>query len=117
MPHVFIPEIPSTRFDLSTAELFGDIVYLCQKLYPFKPEECADSLYNALIDNNYDPETDYICLAGSTLSLCILVSVVVSNFGSVRCLMYDARAKTYCERMLTQIIYDEDGEDYARCSE
>ncbi len=114
MSRVFIPEMLNSRFDLSSAKRYGELVPLSdERLKPFDPQGCCDTLWAALNVQGYDNYEDFICLTGHTLIVGLVMATVLANRDTVRFLMFDAKNKEYCERVMHLPCYLE-GEDLER---
>ena len=104
MPRVFIPQ-NSTRFDLSGACRYGELTVMSQdRLDPFDPNETADSLYDALVLNQFSAD-DFLCMTGNTLILPIFVATALTLQERVKLLMFDARIGDYVLRVFERPNY------------
>ena len=89
--------------DLSKAKEYGRIVYL------FKADGERSSIWSndfpqevltALEEYNYDPENDYLIVAGSMVPIALAVGRLVSQFGSIKALLYNSSEGCYISRIL-----------------
>ncbi len=100
IPKVFLVE-PNDRFVLTSAETFGEILYLTEsRLDPFNLPVVIDSIYDGFIACEFNPKTDYVCMTGNTLVLAVMLAVAVSLYDNLRLLMFDARTSKYRERTM-----------------
>lgn len=101
MSRVFVAE-QTDRLDLTDTQRFGDIIYLNEggRRFGFDPKNIAIALHEALKEHNFNPDEDYICLAGNILIVSVLVSVCVVSYGEAPILVFNSRTSTYNEREL-----------------
>ena len=91
---VFLAERP--RMDISDARRFGEFVFLLgQHVSPFKVNALARLLVDSLIEHEFNPKTDYICLTGQALMVPVLLAATYKEYGTLRLLMFDARISEY----------------------
>lgn len=97
-PRAFLLE--RTKYDTSRASRFGTLTYL------FGQDAAMPSIFtpswgrvvvSELMRKEFDPESDYIVVAGSFAPTTIMVANVVAQFGKVRLLCHEARQDTYKE--------------------
>lgn len=99
MSRVFIAEL-NDQFDLSGATERGELVCLSSRTNPLSAAETIRTFLEELDAHNFDPSTDWICLSGRTVVLCLLVAAVTSRFSVLPLLIFDARTGKYVERSL-----------------
>lgn len=97
---VFVPEA-NNRYDLTRAEVFGEISTLLTKnLSPFDPN--APQILEAAFElNKFDPRVDYLCFTGRNTTLGIALAVALGKYKTVRVLLFDARSSVYREVVYT----------------
>lgn len=99
---------PNPRYDLTAAEEFGDIVYLSKTIMtPFNTADLIRTVKERLVAMDYDPETDYVCMTGYSLTVAMFLAVAVRMFGEVKIVMFDARNSTYKERRFNTVTGDQ----------
>lgn len=96
---LFVVESP--RFNVASAVEFGEIVYLFKdgQLNPLHTDNTIKSIRTALQRIDYDPDVDFVVMAGSSLLLALYFATVAQEWGFVRALMFDARHNKYVERV------------------
>lgn len=98
MPRVILVE-RNERYDVSSATTFGEILYLCDRpVNPFNTVGAVELFQERLVQMEYDPEVDYLCMTGQSLTVAMLLGVAVKLYGRVRLLMFHAREREYRER-------------------
>lgn len=99
-PRVFLPT--HTKQDTSKAATFGEIVVLLQaeSFSPFQVELNTRIFRAELKRNGFDPNRDFILLAGPRIFDTLLYGLVISEYRLVRALMFDARTGEYIERTI-----------------
>lgn len=99
---VFVFE--ETKQDVRRAATYGEIVYLFgasrQRSALFECDAVSDEIVTALEEYGFNPALDFVCVTGHIVSIALLTAAVVSNWGRVKFLLYDAIQKTYHERAL-----------------
>lgn len=108
---VFLP-IANDRYDTSLAKEYGDIYVLHDgHLNPFNTNECICLLKNALIERDFDPKKDYLCMTGQSLVLSLCLAVVTSVHKRVNILLFDATTNMYRCRVVDLSGLSDGGED------
>lgn len=109
MAKVFILSESSTHsnsreLDYAPAEKFGNIVliYTTEDVRPFiwDTYEYANFIEDKIVDLDFNPETDYFCLAGPMIYLAVVQSVLHEMYGPIKFLLWDARDRVYRDRVL-----------------
>lgn len=99
-PRVFVVS-NADRFDLTPAEKYGEIKFLMrQPSSPFNPEGFMNILAEALSAEVYNPDVDFIAFTGHSLHISLLVGLVMSQFDSVKVLLFDSRSGEYKDRTI-----------------
>lgn len=99
MSRVFLPH--RTDKDVSSAKVYGDLLYLCDDCQVFDVDGTLRTFHKALIAFKFDPEEDYICMTGRPLALAFLLALVTKRFDHVRLLFHNAKFNAYRSRMFT----------------
>lgn len=89
-----------TRFDVSSAERWGDVVYIFDvEPSPFATLEATRAIAARLLAERWDARTDWIAMTGP-LPLVVYAFCVAMDLSDepVRALIFDARAGEYRER-------------------
>ena len=96
---IFLIE-PVNNFDMTPAAKFGELVVLfTERINPLRVPMA--NICKALEANNFDADTDMLCLTGRSTTLALLMSAATYNYGlPLKVLMFDSRAKEYNERIL-----------------
>lgn len=97
MARVFIAE-RNPRYDIRAATRYGDVVAITEdRLNPFNTVDFVEQVRNGL--SNFDPDRDYFCMTGQSLTISMALSVLIEMYGHARLLLFDARNSTYSERV------------------
>ena len=87
---------PVTKFDLSEAERYGTLTTLSPNLLnPFDVSGAARMMSHALDHMEFNPDEDYLCLTGNTLTVSVMVAVASQKYRRFQMLMFDARRSEY----------------------
>lgn len=88
------------RFDLSSAEKFGEVTFLVKSDIPspFRTQELVERLETELSLLEFNPSVDYIGLTGSTIHVSLLTAAVAANHEVFNVLMFDAVEDRYVIR-------------------
>ena len=100
MGKVFLAE-SAGNFDLSGAQPFGKIVWISDRLSPFRVKNTVQVLTQGLKDLNFNPEEDYICLTGRSVVIAMFLAIAARHYGLIKILVYDARNGSYEQRMFS----------------
>ena len=93
---------PNQRYDLTTLEDIGDIVYAsAEPVNPFNTERAMTTLRNGLKD--FNPDEDMICLTGNMQTVSMLLAVACRKYDAIRVLLFDARSSNYKERIMRNV--------------
>lgn len=103
-PKVFILQ-KQTRYDTSAVKSFSSYpVYIINQehISPFDNAGFMDLVKHRLIMEKFDPDTDFICLTGSSVLLALFLAAVVQGnaYRNLKLLMFDARNHKYRLRIL-----------------
>ena len=101
---IFVARTP--RFNVSSAEEFGDITYVFdaeRTPSPLNTDEIINKILDELSSMNYNPTVDFIALTGPSLLVALFLTCAMHDAGSqpVKTLMFDARYDKYIERIVT----------------
>lgn len=100
----------NARFDhRRNLEPFGECVFVFDKRTPslFSTEEFVEGIREELKKLKYDPDVDYIAFSGSVIAVALFYGTVMDEYGTARCLLFDANRDEYCERVI-ESIWDEE---------
>lgn len=104
--------VPTSKLDVSTAHAFGDLRYLYTATNPLPPVLSPtfglDTL-TALEDNDYDPDRDYILLAGPYAAMFQWIAAIISEHEWCQSLIFDSTKNAYVERTLGLPEQDSNG--------
>lgn len=101
MTRVFCFE--ETHLDISGLRMFGEISYVFynkENRRPLRDEKLEEQIVSQLGRFKFNPEQDYIAIVGQQLPIAIFISAVISAYGSVKALCFEAREGGYYERTL-----------------
>lgn len=104
-PRCFVIEQP-TRTDRNIADTseFGQLTYLfppeCRRPSIFDCDRMADAIEKALLDFDYDPDNDYLVLAGSLILVASVTTVIGDMFARYKALLYDIQKSRYIPKEL-----------------
>lgn len=92
----------SPRFDYSSAEEFGEPVYIFadREVTPFKVDEVLRRIGRKLTQEGYDEARDFIAITGPSALLALFLAFVGGLRVPARLLMFDASIGKYRERVL-----------------
>jgi len=93
---------PSTRFNMSAAEPFGDIEFLMDGdvVNAFRTDDLVKRVHSELDELNFNPETDFFGITGATATVAIVFGVMLAKYKRVRVLLFDAVNDGYVERVV-----------------
>lgn len=92
---------PNNRYSFDASETYGDLVFLSNvSLNPFDSANIIGIFSRRLDEIEFDPEEDFICLTGKTITVAILFAVVAVKYNKFKTLMFDARVSAYRERTI-----------------
>lgn len=103
-PRVFLPV--RCKFDLTALAQFGRVTVVLRTM-PFsidRWELMARLMRKELAEQQLDPDRDYIALTGPMIAVTLLYGMVLSEFGTVRALLFDARTGSYVERISKKLL-------------
>lgn len=102
---VFLVEQPKPEYDLEPAREFGEISYIfgpgAHRPSVFKVDEYRERVREALASAKFDSKTDYFCMTGSMVPVALCLVTMVSTYGRVRVLMFNAHESRYLLRVLS----------------
>ena len=93
----------NARFDVSTAERHGKVVYLFEngpRPSALDPQGLHDGILERLEQMRYDPAVDCIAIAGGSIHVAILVAAVLGEYGGMHLLLFDAATEAYIHKEL-----------------
>jgi hypothetical protein len=103
MNRVFVTEKPIQ--DISVATKFGTIEYLLTVGHKstWKTDKLTALFLQKLDSANYDPDSDYVLVVGSSILLTTLVAAIASEYGALKVLCYHTTSSQYVERIIGTI--------------
>jgi hypothetical protein len=106
-PRVFLAE-SSTRYDVSAAKPYGEIVHLLKRpMSPFNTTAIVEEFRAALEEHQFDPDVDYVCMTGSSLVVALLLATLSAEYERLHLLMFEATTSAYKDRWLDTELKDE----------
>lgn len=109
MSRVILFEKPRQNIDISHAESFGEVHYLFsderRRCSAFNTDLFQATILKELDRMRYDPEEDYICIAGSMIVIAIGVVAVAKGYGDFKVLLFSSTENSYVERMFREDVY------------
>jgi len=100
---VFVLE-DNERFDTRSAEEYGARVFLNPSSSPFTPEIFMSEVIKALETYHYDPDKDFILMAGPVQALALYIGTVMSEWLPINVLLYHAPSEKYQVKIIGQRI-------------
>lgn len=98
---VFAPQ-KDARWDLTSATGWGEIQYLFEEnVSPMNPDRVMIFGQRRIKELNFDPAQDYFLMTAKSGILALCLSLVLHQYGPIRCLFFDARTQKYIERQVT----------------
>ena len=104
MHRVFL--IEDTDLDISGLREYGTLTYLfndSENRRSFQDEKLDEQIISQFSRANFDPDKDYIAIVGKLIPVTITMTAVVSTYGCVKALAFDARTSQYVERELGKV--------------
>jgi len=106
VPRVIFIEHPRQNINTSSAEKFGEIEYLfdvdSRRCSVFSTEFFQRHIKESLIEINYDPKVDYVCVAGSMVVLAIALVTIAKNYDDFKVLLFSSTENRYIERVFNE---------------
>ena len=96
---VFVIEPPRNELDINKASTFGNIAYLfdrdIRRHSVFKSKAFGADLLQRLEAVQYNPDQDYICIAGSMVTVCVSVIVIAQRYDAFTVLLFNSINDAY----------------------
>lgn len=89
------------KYDVSKAESFGKIVYLCHNLNPLETKDAVAKIAVRLEAMDFNPHQDYILMTGKLLECSFLLAIASKVNQAVRILVYEAKTGDYIPRVFS----------------
>jgi len=109
MSKVFVIEPPKQFFDMSSAKMFGEIVYIfdhedrrCSAWDHVKFGQTVLSRLKALDFNN---DKDSICIVGSMLTVSISIIAIAQHYSSFNVLLFHSVDDRYVAKRFNKGVY------------
>ena len=103
MNKVILIEKPKPSIDIKKASSFGEFVYLFngkdRRCSAFDTIKYQREMLRRLKAAEYDPENDYICVAGSVLILAICLVAISQVYDRFKVLLFSSTESRYVERV------------------
>lgn len=102
MATVFVTQ-DSGNINLTPALKFGNIEILADRDIPLfrNPKSAVIKIVKNL--ETYNPDEDYILMAGDPLNIAATISHVMDKFGECRCLKWDRQNRQYLPIILPRV--------------
>ena len=105
MSRVFLVEPVRANIDVSSAEKFGELVYIfgpnAKRVSVFKTQEYCVAVLDILRSMDYDPEEDIFCISGSMVPVAVTLSALVAEFvAGIEVLFYNSIEDGYARRTM-----------------
>ena len=105
-PRVFIIEHVRSYIDVSKAETYGEIVYLFdrndRRCSVWEHPRFGQKILQLLEAYKFNPEIDFICVAGAMLTVSIAIIVVSQNYDFYNVLLFNSVESTYTQRRINK---------------
>jgi len=102
MPKVFVIETLRRNIDLSKANVFGEIVYVfpinSRRCGVFRHIEFGNLVLQRLLDLDFDPKEDYVCIAGAMISIVISIIAISQVYDEFSVLLFNSREDKYIKK-------------------
>jgi len=98
---VFVLE-DSDRYDTRNAEEYGARVFINPASSPFTPEKFMGEIIKTLETYHYDPDVDFILMAGPVQALALYIGTVMSEWLPINLLLYHAPSEKYQAKVAGQ---------------
>lgn len=101
-PLVLLAEQPNERIDVSKAKSFGEVRVLFNDGDPscFSSDAYVARLKERLHALDFNPNTDYFCLAGPVANTSFVLAALLREHKVVRVLLYSPGANGYLSRTI-----------------
>lgn len=104
---VFVLE--PTNLDLSSAEPFGDIIFVFDE-HETRPSiwetgEFLEAVQRKLEQLNFNPDVDYFCCAGSMVPLISMINYLSNVYPQFRLLLWNSTIREYVVRSFSHDDY------------
>ena len=93
-PRVFVVQ-PQAKYNITRAEKFGEITYVCHSIQPLNVTDSIARITKQLNQHGFNPHSDYILMTGQLLAVSYLLAVAAKISQAVRILIYDAKSENY----------------------
>jgi len=90
------------RFDTRSAEEHGARIFLEPTTTPFTAEEFMEEIVESLEKYLYDPEKDFILMAGPVQALALYVGTIMAEYAPITLLLYHAPTEKYHPKTVCQ---------------
>jgi len=111
MNKVILFEKPKPNIDISHAATFGELIYLFdsnhRRCSAFNVDLFQETIIKELMELEYDPLQDYICIAGSMLIISLGLVACARIFGDFKVLLFSSTESCYIERVFKECFYHE----------
>jgi|AntAceMinimDraft_18_1070375.scaffolds.fasta_scaffold87182_2 hypothetical protein len=109
MPKVFIIEEPRRYIDVSSAEKFGEIIYLFKPMQRrvgvFDHPRYGRAVLQQLLIHNYDPLVDYLCIVGSLVTVSVALIPISQSFDKFKMLLFNSSNSEYIEKFMDKSVW------------
>jgi len=109
MNRVFVLQQPRRKdLDLSTLYNFGEVVELItddERRPPIFEPAFARLVADKIRESSFDPKKDKFAIVGSLSTMVVVTGALVSMYGNVTTLQYDASVLSYVEVEIGDKVY------------
>ena len=103
MAKVFLIEKTKPNIDITEATNFGELEYLFdqnqRRCSAFDTIKYQREMLRRLDAADFDPDNDYICVAGSVLVLSICLIAIAQRYERFKTLLFSSTESKYIERV------------------
>lgn len=86
------------------AQRFGNLTYVFEEFEErssiWDTEQLTKEILQQLREDSFDPMKDYVVVTGKNVPLAVYLAAVAAEYGAFQALLYDAKDRQYCERVL-----------------
>ncbi len=106
MKRVFVIE-PPRKLTVDGAREFGEIHYLfnsdTRRSSIFDVLNFTRDILDALTRNEYDPNTDYVCVTGSIITVSLMMAALGAKYKQFQILLFSSQQSKYVSKLFDMI--------------
>ena len=99
---VFVIEPVRAQLDISTAEEFGEVIYVFEhdmrRCSVFRHEEFGKAVLRRLQELKFSPDIDCICIVGTMITVVVALIAISQTYDTFNVLLFNATDGTYVHR-------------------